>query len=110
MTPLTQIIREYAYESPADSVNSTLAEHVAIGARINDWRELNKRIEFLTMIAARITFLSVLKNERIKLTLVGDKFVSEPREIDPEIRQWIVSNRAAIRAELEAANETEANV
>ena len=77
------------------------AELVAIGARIRDVRNLNYRIKFLTAIAEKITFLRVLENERITLRLVdGTRFVSTPREIPDEIREWIVTYRAEIVREL----------
>lgn len=94
-------IAEYAYEDVAAIVDERHAELVSIGARIRDWRNLNRRIEFLTMVAKQVTFLGILKNEGVTLTLVGeDKFTSEPKNIDPEIRKWIVDNRPAIVAEL----------
>jgi hypothetical protein len=105
VSPLSDVMREYAFSDPASAEAHTMAEHVAIGARIADWRALNKRIEFLSMVAAKITFLSVLRNEGIALTLQpGDKFTSEPKELDPDIRAWIVDNRAAIIAELKSAS------
>jgi hypothetical protein len=105
MSPLGDVMREYAFSDPASAAGHTMAEHIAIGARIADWRALNKRIEFLSMVAAKITFLSVLRNEGIALTLQpGDKFTSEPKELDPDIRAWIVDNRAAIVAELKSAS------
>lgn len=103
MTPLSDVMREYAFSDVEEAAASTMAEHVAIGARIADWRALNNRIAFLTKIAERITWLSVLRNEGITLTLTeSGKFVSEPKVIPDEIREWIVTHRAAIKAELEA--------
>lgn len=102
MTPLGDVMREYAFSDPASAAGHTMAEHIAIGARIADWRALNKRIEFLTMIAARITFLSVLANEGVTLRLTDDgKFTSEPVKLPDEIRQWIIDNRKAITLELQ---------
>lgn len=98
-------LSEYAYEDVAEAVDERKAELVAIGARIRDWSNLKRRIEFLTMVADRITFLGVLRNEGISLRLVNeDRFVATPSEMDPEIRDWIVNNRAAIAAELKAAS------
>ncbi len=103
MTPLSDVMREYAFSDPASAAGHTMAEHVAIGARIADWRALNKRIEFLSMVAAAITFLGVLRNEGVTLTLQpGDKFTSEPKSLPDDIKSWIVDNRAAIVAELKA--------
>jgi hypothetical protein len=106
MTPLSDVMREYAFSDPKESAAHTMAEHVAIGARIADWHNLNKRIEFLTMIAAAITFLGVLRNEGVTLTLTPEgKFLSTPREIDPQIKSWIMLHRDAIKSELEETRE-----
>lgn len=48
-------------------------------------------------------FLKRLHEDGITLTLTeSGKFVSEPKVIPDEIREWIVTHRAAIKAELEA--------
>lgn len=94
-------IAEYAFEDVAQEIDSRRAELVAIGCRIRDWHNLNRRIEFLTMVAERVTFLGILKNEGITLRLVGDdRFVSEPKTLPDDVREWIIANRPAIVAEL----------
>lgn len=100
-SPFPDVMREYAFKTVEEAAAHTIAEHVAIAAKIADWRNLNRRIEFLSMIAERITFLSVLKNEGVTLRLVdGDKFVSEPKVLPAEIRDWIVKHRPEITREL----------
>jgi hypothetical protein len=94
-------IAETAYEDIGEILDSNRAELVAIGARIRDWRNLNKRVEFLTMVAERITFASVLRNEGIVLALTDDeKFKVVSGKMTDEIKQWIQDNRPAIVAEL----------
>ena len=49
----------------------------------------------------RWTFLRCLREERIELRLVdGTRFISTPREIPDEIREWIVTYRSEIVREL----------
>lgn len=101
LADLIDQLEKPAYADAESIAEATLAEHVAIAARIRDWRALDRRIAFLTMIAERITFLGVLRNEGITLRLVdSDRFVSEPRTIPEDVRAWIVEHRAAIVAEL----------
>jgi hypothetical protein len=101
MSPLSTVLREYAFSDPSSAAAHTTAEHVAIGARIADWRALNNRIKFLSMVAEHITFLGVLRNEGVTLTLQpGDRFTSDPKVLADDIKGWIVDNRQAIVAEL----------
>lgn len=99
-------IEENAYATPQDALDHTRAELVAIGARIRDLPNLHNRIKFLTMIAEKITFIRVLYNEGVILTLhPGDKFTSNPKVLRDEVRDWIIAHRSEIIAELKAEGQ-----
>lgn len=50
------------------------------------------------------TFLLLLADQGVTCTLLadGERFVTEPRKLTPEIRDFILANRDAIRSELRA--------